>query len=193
MLSFVYLSLSDLTFACIREGIDNPLSRWVQVVWLFVQVLVICVFSSYWIDTLVLKLWEILISTLVHHPFLFKGKTNASSRSSNGLCPPGGPADPISVAIKSYFLREKSRRKNYRVSRDGAAAPSFSSSGGQIWSPFGALERGIFDIRHHQPFSIANSMISPHGVSNSFVGSLVGEELDEIHHVIELVLLGLDP
>ena len=28
---------------------------------------------------------------------------------------------------------------------------------------------------------------------NSFVGSLVGEELDEIHHVIELVLLGLDP
>ena len=30
-------------------------------------------------------------------------------------------------------------------------------------------------------------------MSNSFVGSLVGEELDEIHHVIELVLLGLDP
>ena len=30
-------------------------------------------------------------------------------------------------------------------------------------------------------------------ISNSFVGSLVGEELDEIHHVIELVLLGPDP
>ena len=30
-------------------------------------------------------------------------------------------------------------------------------------------------------------------MSNSFVGSLAGEELDEIHHVIELVLLGLDP
>jgi len=30
-------------------------------------------------------------------------------------------------------------------------------------------------------------------VSNSVVGSLVGEEFDEIHHVIELVLLGLDP
>ena len=27
---------------------------------------------------------------------------------------------------------------------------------------------------------------------NSFVGSLVGEELDEIHHVIKLVLLELD-
>ena len=30
-------------------------------------------------------------------------------------------------------------------------------------------------------------------MSNSFVGSLVSEELDEIHHVIELVLLGPDP
>ena len=30
-------------------------------------------------------------------------------------------------------------------------------------------------------------------MSNSFVGSLVGEELDEIYHVIELVLLGFDP
>ena len=30
-------------------------------------------------------------------------------------------------------------------------------------------------------------------MSNSFVGSRVGEELDRIHHVIELVLLGLDP
>ena len=30
-------------------------------------------------------------------------------------------------------------------------------------------------------------------MSNYFVGLLVGEELDEIHHVIELVLLGLDP
>ena len=37
---------------------------------------------SYWIDTLVLKLREILISTLLHHPFLFKLKTNARSRSS---------------------------------------------------------------------------------------------------------------
>ena len=35
-------------------------------------------------------------------------------------------------------------------------------------------------------------MMPPTG-SEYFVGSLVGEELDEIHHVIELVLLGLDP
>ena len=38
-----------------------------------------------------------------------------------------------------------------------------------------------------------DQVATPPGVSNSFVGSLVGEELDEIHHVIELVLLGLDP
>ena len=29
-------------------------------------------------------------------------------------------------------------------------------------------------------------------MSSSLIGSLVGEVLDEIHHVIELVLLGLD-
>ena len=51
-------------------------------VWLFVQVFSDLCIVSYWIDTLVLKLREILISTLLHHPFLFKGKTNASSRSS---------------------------------------------------------------------------------------------------------------
>ena len=65
------------------KGLTTPLSRWVQVFvclcrcnhcWL------LC--SSYWIDTLVLKLREILISTLLHLPFLSKGKTNAISRSS---------------------------------------------------------------------------------------------------------------
>ena len=59
--------------------------------------------------------------------------------------------------------------------------------------PVWGLERGIFGLHHDQPFSIANSMMLPLGVSNFFVGLLVGEELDEIHHVIELVLLGLDP
>ena len=60
----------------------TPLSCWVQVVWLFVQVFGDLCVVSYWIDILVLKLRQKLISTLLHHPFLFKGKTNASSRSS---------------------------------------------------------------------------------------------------------------
>ena len=38
---------------------------------------------SYWIDTLVLKLREILTAPVLHHPFLFKGKTNASPVSVN--------------------------------------------------------------------------------------------------------------
>src|SRR6266511_3617175 len=65
------------------KGLTTPLSRWVQVF----DCLCRCIdwrlaCTSYWIDTLVLKLREILISTLLHHPFLFKGKTNPSSRSS---------------------------------------------------------------------------------------------------------------
>ena len=83
-LPFVYfhLSLLDLTFASNREGIDNPFIA------LGASYLIVCAGIgdlcgvSYWIDTLVLKLREILISTLLHHPFLFKGKTSASSRIS---------------------------------------------------------------------------------------------------------------
>ena len=64
------------------KGLTTPLSHWVQAICLFVQVFGDLCVVSYWIDTLVLKLREILISTLLHHPSLFKGKTNASSRSS---------------------------------------------------------------------------------------------------------------
>ena len=80
-----------------------------------------------------------------------------------GLSPPGGPADPNSYAIKSHISRKKSGRKNYRVPQDGTTVTSCSSPGGQIWSPFWAPERGIFVLHHHQPFSIANSMMLPTG------------------------------
>src|SRR3990170_91249 len=55
LFSFIYLSLSDLTFASDREGIDNPFIALGASVCLFVQILVICAFFSYWIDTLVLN------------------------------------------------------------------------------------------------------------------------------------------
>ena len=54
ILSFVYLSLSDLTFATDREGIDNPFAA------LSASCLIVCAgigdlcVVSYWIDTLVL-------------------------------------------------------------------------------------------------------------------------------------------
>src|SRR5215216_1890055 len=78
----VYLSLRDLTFASNREGIDNPFIALGASWCLFVQVFGGLRVVSYWIDTLVLKTEGNTYSTLLHHPFLFKGKTNASSRSS---------------------------------------------------------------------------------------------------------------
>ena len=52
----VYLSLSDLTFASNREGIDNPFIALVASWCLFVQVFGDLCVVSYWIDTLVLKI-----------------------------------------------------------------------------------------------------------------------------------------
>ena len=56
------------------------------------------------------------------------------------------------------------------------------------------LRRGEFVV-----IIITNSSLppisgcSPPGVSNSIVGLLDGDGLDEIYHVIELGLIGLDP
>ena len=84
-------------------------------------------------------------------------------------------------------------RKSYRDPQDGAAAKPYSSSGGQIWSPFWALESGNRRHRHHQPSSNTNFMMLTPCMSNSIVGLLHGGGLDQIYHVIELVLLGFDP
>ena len=80
-LPFIYLyQISPLQVTV--KGLTTPLSRWVQGWCLFVQVFGGLRVVSYWIDTLVLKTEGNTYSTLLHHPFLFKGKTNASSRGS---------------------------------------------------------------------------------------------------------------
>ena len=79
----IILSLSDLTFASGHEGIDNPFIALGASYWLFMQVFGDLCIVSYWIDTLVLKTEGNTYATVLHHPFLFKGKTNASSRSSS--------------------------------------------------------------------------------------------------------------
>ena len=79
----VYPSLSDLTLQITVKGLTTPLSRWVQVGVCLCRYSVACRVVSRWIDTLVLKTKGNTYSTLLHHPFLFKGKTNASSRGSN--------------------------------------------------------------------------------------------------------------
>ena len=40
---------------------------------------------SYWIDTLVLKLKEILTAPVLHHPFLFKGKPTQAQEVSRRI------------------------------------------------------------------------------------------------------------
>jgi len=110
-----------------------------------------------------------------------------------GLSPPGGPANPKTDTIKSYFSR-KNRGERIIAFYETDPPPSpvlhwEARSGVRL-----GLWRGgssIFIITNPSPSPI--TWCSPPGVSNSFVGSLVGEELDEIHHVIELVLLGIDP
>ena len=67
------------------KGLTTPLSRWLHRSWLFVEVLGDLCVVSYWIDTLVLKIDGNTYSTLLHHPFLFKGKTNTNSRGSKQL------------------------------------------------------------------------------------------------------------
>ena len=73
--------------------------------------------------------------------------------------PPWKPSDANSNSIYLLSERKKSERRNYRVLRHGAAAKPYSLSGGLIWSPFGAPERGIRRLHHHQPSSITNFMM----------------------------------
>ena len=74
---FILLSLSDLTFASGREGIDNPFIA------LVARFLFVCVGTrdlrvvSYWIDTLVLKNWGKYLRYFAASPFPLQGKTNA--------------------------------------------------------------------------------------------------------------------
>jgi len=84
----VYPSLSDLTLRITVKGLRNPLSRWLQVGVCLCRYSVACCVVSYWIDTLVLKTEGNTYATLLHHPFLFKGKTNASSRGSTSSAKP---------------------------------------------------------------------------------------------------------
>ena len=80
---FILLSLSDLTFASGREGIDNPFIA------LVARFLFVCAgtrdlrVASYWIDTLVLKNWGKYLRYFAASPFPLQGKTNACSRGSS--------------------------------------------------------------------------------------------------------------
>ena len=78
----ILLSLSDVTFASYREGIDNPFIA------LVARFLFVCVGTrdlrvvSYWIDTLVLKNEGKYLCYFAASPFPLQGRTNACLRGS---------------------------------------------------------------------------------------------------------------
>ena len=69
------------------------------------------------------------------------------------------PPPPNSALYLPSLPEKKSKRRFHRVLWYGGPATSCSSSGGQLWSPFRAPERGNRRHRHHQPLSIDNSMM----------------------------------
>ena len=103
-----------------------------------------------------------------------------------GLYPPGGPADDPPDTINHIFLKNQGERIITIHETEPPSPPILhkeARSGVRL-----GLRRGgssFFVITNPSPSPIP--WCSPPRVSNSFVGSLVGEELDEIHHVIELV------
>ena len=107
--------------------------------------------------------------------------------------PPGAP--PTSTPTLYIHVRgEKNQREEIIAFYDTEPLPSPKTSR-EGWSGVrSGLQRGAFVaviIINHHPSPI--SWCSPPCVSNSIVGLLDGDGLDEIYHVIELVLLGFDP
>ena len=73
--------------------------------------------------------------------------------------PPGAPPTSTPTLYIHVQGEKKSERRIHHVLRYETAAKPCSSSGGLIWSPFGALEREIHRHRQHQPSSITNFMM----------------------------------
>ena len=97
------------------------------------------------------------------------------------------------IPLLSPFRPVKSREKissrfySIRRRRHISSSCSWRVISGVRWAP------------HHRSWIVIINLLPLqfHGfhrfVSNLFVGSLGGDELDEIYHVIELVLTGIDP
>ena len=118
-----------------------------------------------------------------------------------GACPPpwarplsrGPPGAPSTSTPTLYipFCGEKNQRKSFIAFYDTEPLPSpnlFREGWSGVCS---GLRRGGFFTIKHPPSPI--SWCSPPCVSNSIIGLLDSDGLDEIYHVIKLVLLGFDP
>ena len=109
--------------------------------------------------------------------------------------PRGSPGLPLTSTPTLYihFRGEKYQREIFIAFYDTVPPPSPNLSR-EGWSGVRSrLRRGGFVvvvIINHPPSQI--SWCSP-CVSNSIIGLLDGDGLDDIYHVIELVLIGFDP
>ena len=114
----------------------------------------------------------------------------------SGLLSRGPPGPPPTSTPTPYIhvRREKNQRESFITFYDTEPPPSPNLSR-EGWSGVcSGLRRGGFVvvvIIKHPPSPI--SWCSPSCVSNSIVGLLDGDGLDDIYHVIQLVLLGFDP
>ena len=125
-----------------------------------------------------------------------QGAHSLSRRVGARPLSPGPPGAPPTSTPTLYisFRGEKNQRESFIAFYDMEPPPSPKTSR-EGWSGVHlGLRRGesvAIVIINHPPSPI--SWCSPPCVSNSIVGLLDGDGLDEIYHVIELVLLGFDP
>ena len=108
-----------------------------------------------------------------------------------------GPLELLRPQLQLYifaFGEKKNQRGGFIAFYDTEPPPSPNLSR-EGWSGVhSGLRRGesvAVVIINHPPSPF--SWCSPSCVSNSIIGLLDGDGLDEIYHVIELVLLGFDP
>jgi len=131
--------------------------------------------------------------------YLQKMKARGPTTSPRGwgrACPPRARPLPRGPPVASptlyiVFRGEKNQREEFIAFYDMEPPPSPKTSR-EGWSGIrSGLRRGesiAIVIINHPPSPI--SWCSPPCVSNSIVGLLDGDGLDEIYHVIKLVLLG---
>ena len=124
--------------------------------------------------------------------------TRVGARPTPWVCPlaHGPPDPPLTSTFTPYihFRGEKNQREGFIAFYDTEPPPSPKTSWEGWFGLRSGLRRGEYIaivIINHPPSPI--SWCSPPCVSNSIVGLLDGDGLDEIYHVIELVLLGFDP
>ena len=106
----VYPSLSDLTLQITVKGLTTPLSRWVQVGVCLCRYSLTCALSPTGLVPWFSKAKGNTYSTLLHHPFLFKGKTNASSRSSTPHPQTNHSDKHIWIVLSAFSLQGKKHK-----------------------------------------------------------------------------------